>query len=78
MAVERLLQERDAYREQRPKLLKEYRGKWVAVFNGRVIVHGDEFGEVVRRAFEATGGGVFYVTKVGEEGRVERRVYRNG
>lgn len=38
---------------------------------------GDEFGEVVKRAYEATGGEVFYVTKVGEEQRVERRAYRN-
>lgn len=72
------MREKEAYGRLRSKLLEKSKGKWVAICNGEVMAQGDEFGEVVKRAYEATGGGVFYVTKVGEEQRVERRVYRNG
>lgn len=77
MSVEKLLKEKEAYGELRSKLLERSKGKWVAICNGEVVVQGDEFGEVVKRAYELTGGEVFYITKVGEEQRVERRVYRN-
>jgi len=77
MSMEKLLKEKEAYRKIRSELLEKSKGKWVAICSGEVIVQGDEFGEVVKRAYEVTGGEVFYVTKVGEEQRVERRVYRN-
>ncbi len=71
------MKEKEAYGELRSKLLEGYRGKWVAICDGEVVAQGDDFSEVVKRAYEAAGGEVFYVTKVGEEQRVERRVYRN-
>ncbi|KPV65364.1 MAG: hypothetical protein AOA65_0226 [Candidatus Bathyarchaeota archaeon BA1] len=77
MSMEKLLKEKEAYGELRSKLLEGFKGKWVAICNGGVVAQGDDFGEVVKRAYEVTGGEVFYVTKVGEEQRVERRVYRN-
>lgn len=77
MSMEKLLKEKEAYRELRLELLEKAKGKWVAIFEGGVVVQGDDFGEVVKRAFEVTGGKVFYVTKVGEEQKVERRIYRN-
>jgi len=77
MSTEKLLKEKEAYGELRSKLLERSKGKWVAICNGEVVVQGDEFGEVVKRAYELTGGEVFYVTKVGEEQKVERKLYRN-
>lgn len=77
MSMEKLLKEKEAYGKIRSELLEKSKGKWVAICGGEVVVQGDEFGEVVKRAYEVTGGEVFYVTKVGEEQRVERRVYRN-
>jgi len=77
MSVEKLIKEKEAYGKLRPKLLEWSKGKWVAICNGEVVVQGDEFGEVVKRAYQATGGEVFYVTKVGEEQKVERKLYRN-
>ena len=77
MSVEKLLKEKEAYGELRLKLLEKAKGKWVAIFKGKVVAQGDNFDEVVKRAYEATGGEVFYVTKVGEEQKVEHRIYRN-
>ena len=77
MCMAKLLKEKEAYRKIRSELLQKSKGKWVALCNGQVIVQGDEFGEVVKRAYEVAGGEVFYITKVGEEQRVERRIYRN-
>nr|MDO8082953.1 DUF5678 domain-containing protein [Candidatus Freyarchaeota archaeon] len=77
MSMEKLLREKEAYGKLRLKLLEKSKGKWVAIFNGGVVVQGDDFGEVVKKAYEVTGGEVFYVTKVGEEQKVERRIYRN-
>ncbi len=77
MFMERLLREKEAYGRIRSELLEKFKGKWVAISNGEVAVQGDEFGEVVKRAYELTGGEVFYVTKVGEEQKVERKLYRN-
>jgi hypothetical protein len=76
VSTEKLLREKEAYGKLRLKLLKS-KGKWVAIFNGGVVVQGDDFGEVVKKAYGVTGGEVFYVTKVGEEQKVERRIYRN-
>ncbi|KPV63598.1 MAG: hypothetical protein AOA66_0730 [Candidatus Bathyarchaeota archaeon BA2] len=77
MSMAKLLKEKKAYGRIRPELLEESKGKWVAICDGKVIVQGNEFDEVVKRAYEVAGGEVFYVTKVGEEQRVERRIYRN-
>jgi predicted sulfurtransferase len=41
-----------------------------------VVVYGDEFGEGIKKVYEVTGGVVFYVTKVGEEQKIECRIYR--
>jgi len=77
MSAEKLHKEKEAYGKIRLELLEKSRGKRVAVCDGEVIAQGDEFGDAVKRTFEVAGGEVFYATKVGEEQRVERRVYRN-
>ena len=77
MSAEKLLKEKEAYGRIRLELLEKSRGKWVAMRSGEVIAQGDEFGDVVKRAYEVVGWEDFYVTKVGDEERVERRVYRD-
>jgi len=66
----------EAYHRMREHLLKEYKGKWVAVHNGKVVAVGDEQSEVIKKTFSILGDSPFYVNKVGEEARVGRRVYR--
>lgn len=66
----------EAYRRMREHLLKEYKGKWVAVHNGKVVAVGDGQSEVIKKTFSIVGDSPFYVNKVGEEARVGRRVYR--
>jgi len=60
----------------REHLLKEYKGKWVAVHNGMVVAVGDGQSEVIKKAFSIVGDSPFYLSKVGEEARVGRRVCR--
>ena len=66
----------EAYRRMRERLLKEYKGKWVAVHNGKVVAVGDGQSEVIKKTFGILGDSPFYINKVGEEARVGRRIYR--
>lgn len=68
----------EAYHRMRENLLKEYKGKWVAVHEGAVVAIGDQLSEVIKKAFSIIGDSPFYINKVGEEARVGRRVYRFG
>jgi hypothetical protein len=60
----------------REHLLKDYKGKWVAVHNGKVVAADDEQSEVIKKTFSIVGDSPFYINKVGEEAKVGRRVYR--
>jgi hypothetical protein len=64
--------EEQAYWQQRDALLKQYRGKWVAVVGGQVVAAGDHSGEVIREAHRKTGSKVGYVAHVGYEDEVYR------
>jgi len=66
----------EAYHRMREHLLREYKGKWVAVHNGRVVAIGDGQSEVIEKTFSILGDSPFYINKVGEEARVGRRIYR--
>jgi len=66
----------ETYRSIREHLLKEHKGKWVAVHDGKVVTVGDMQSEVIKKAFSIIGDSPFYINKVGEEARVGRRVYR--
>lgn len=69
-------EDEEAYRRMRKVLLEKYKGRWVAVHEGRVVAVGEQLSEVIKKAFSVVGDSHFYVNKVGEESRVGQRVYR--
>lgn len=62
-----------AYLQMRDSLLAQYRGQWVAVENGRVLVAGPKLMEVMDRA---STGGHPYIALVGAEDTVVFRTRR--
>ena len=66
---ERFEREKEAYWQQRDELLRQYRGKWVAIVNGQVVAVGDSARAVIWEAFRKTGSTVGYVACVGDEER---------
>ena len=56
-------------------LLREKKGKWVAVHDRKVVAVADNLDSLLRLTFEAVEGPC-YVNRVGEEQIVGRRVYR--
>jgi hypothetical protein len=69
---ERFEQEERAYWGQREELLKQYKGRWVAIVGGEVVAVGDSSGAVIREAYQKTGSTAGYVARVGNE----RATYR--
>jgi hypothetical protein len=63
-----------AYLHMRDSLSAEYRGQWVAVQDGKVIVAGRKLMDVMERA--STSGGHPYIALVGAEDAVVFRVRR--
>ncbi len=63
-----------AYLQMRDSLLGQYRGQWVAVANGKVIVAGSQLMDVVEQA--SRFGGHPYIALVGAEDAVVFRVRR--
>jgi len=64
-----------AYLHMRDSLLGQYRGQWVAVDSGKVIVAGPKLMEVMERA-SSCGGGHAYFALVGAEDAVVFRIRR--
>ena len=62
------------YLQLRDSLLAQYRGQWVAVQGGRLIVAGDKLMEVMENS--STYGGHPYIALVGAEDAVVFRVRR--
>ena len=56
------------YWKTRNKLLKQYRGKWIAVHNGEVIVVGDDIFQVMQEVGKRNCHA--YITKVGAEDKI--------
>lgn len=75
-ALKRLAQEKQAYLAMRPRLLKKYFGKWVAIAGGQLVSFGSSPAKVLDRAY-AKGVGVAYLDKVGAEDRLTIRIRRN-
>jgi hypothetical protein len=69
---ERFEREKEAYWQQRDELLRQYRGKWVAIVNGQVVAVGDQMNKVAAEAFRKTGSALMYVALVGGEDAVLR------
>ena len=60
------LREREAFNRLKPDLLREYRGKWVAVHQGKVIVIGNSSRQVATEAYAKVGYVPLYVGLVEE------------
>jgi hypothetical protein len=63
------------YQSIRESLLREKKGKWVAVHQRRVVAVADDLDSLLKLTFEMVEGPC-YVNKVGDEQIVGRRVYR--
>jgi hypothetical protein len=63
------------YYNIRDSLLKENKGKWVAVHDRKVVAVADNLDSLLKLTFEIVEGPC-YLSKVGEEQTVGRRVYR--
>jgi hypothetical protein len=63
------------YHAIRESLLREKKGKWVAVHDHKLVAVADDLDSLLKSTFEQVEGPC-YVNKVGEEQRVGRRVYR--
>ncbi|MEK7278221.1 MAG: DUF5678 domain-containing protein [Chloroflexota bacterium] len=59
----------EAYQKMLPELLKEHRGKWVAIHHGKVVAHDPSRAEVARLVVEKRYRPV-YIEKVQDAERV--------
>jgi len=69
-------QEQEAYWAMRESLLQTHWGKWVVITDGQVVAVGDNKAQALREAFKRTGSRVGFVTKVGFEKAVQRKIIR--
>lgn len=52
------------YRKNRSRLLRRYRGQYVAIIDGRVVDHDGEFGALAGRVFKRFGNRNIYMPRV--------------
>jgi Family of unknown function (DUF5678) len=55
------------FRQKRRQLLQRYEGRFVALYQGRVVGHGPDDEELAREMFEQLGDVAFYIAKVEKE-----------
>ena len=60
------------YRSNRARLLRQYRGSYVAIIDGAVIDHDEDFSALASRVFREMGERPVFMPKVGEEKDVVR------
>jgi len=53
-----------------PQLLRRYEGKFVALYHGQVVGHGDDDAQLARRLYDKLGDVSFYIAKVRREAPV--------
>ncbi|MEW5718777.1 MAG: type II toxin-antitoxin system HicA family toxin [Chloroflexota bacterium] len=64
--------EKAAFERMLPELLQAYRGKFVAIYQGKVVDSDDKMGELIWRVERKLGDKSFYVDEVLETPRVYR------
>ena len=64
---ELLVAEEQAFYKKKAHLLQRYEGQFVALYQGRVVGHGQDDEELARRMFEKLGDIPFYIQRVGKE-----------
>jgi len=57
--------ERAAFERLQPAIEKKYRGRWVAIVNGRVADAGADHGALYERVWKKHGGRAFFIGRVG-------------
>ncbi len=62
----------EAFKRMYPELLREYKGKVVAIYKGQVAAVGDTRNEVLKSVWERFGPVPCYIERVGED--IPRRV----
>ena len=65
-----MLADEAAFRRQRAHLLQRYKGKYVALYRGRVIAHGSDDEELAARIYARRGDVPFFIARVEEEPEV--------
>ena len=68
--------ERQAYWAIREALMQTHWGKWVAIAGRKVVAVGNNKAQVLHEAFKRTGNPIAFVTKVGSEKVVQKKVIR--
>lgn len=74
-ALQEFEEDEKHYHSIRDSLLREKKGKWVAVHDRKIVAVADDLNSLLKLTFEQVEGPC-YVNKVGEEQTVGRRVYR--
>lgn len=54
-------------RQKRAQLLRRYAGRFVALYEGRVVGYGTDDEELARRMFEQLGDVSFYIARIEKE-----------
>jgi hypothetical protein len=62
--------EEASFRRLRPRLLRRYKGEYVALYRGRVIAHGANDGELAAEMYTTLGDVPFFIARVEEEPEV--------
>jgi hypothetical protein len=62
-----LVEEEVAFRRKLPRLLRSYRGQYVAIHKGRVAGHGPDDEDLALRMYEKFGNAVLLIARVEEE-----------
>jgi hypothetical protein len=63
----KLAAEYDAFQQMLPELLKEHRGEYAAVHDGKVVGFGHDRAAVLTRAWQAAGNPMIYVERITDE-----------
>lgn len=60
-------EQQQAFEQIPPLLLEQYRGRFVASMNGRIVDSDEDFVTLTRRFFETFGDVAVYITKIGDD-----------
>ena len=60
-------EQQQAFEQIPPLLLEQYRGRFVASMNGRIVDSDEDFVTLTHRFFETFGDVAVYITKIGDD-----------
>ncbi|MCD6564278.1 MAG: hypothetical protein J7K23_10265 [Thermoproteales archaeon] len=67
--IMRIEEEREAFQKLKKKLLRDprYRGRYIAVYQGKIVGIGEEKGELARKVYKKYGYVPIYIGKISRE-----------